>query len=132
MVLPLPKNEEWDQQFLKYQEQFNIPNIVNLVYGDNKLLLNLSLANHRYLLMKEYKKHKRVRLVESFLPQSKNDHVYEIVTPIYKKSSYRGPEIEIPNIKIQILNMTKTGLHYIFISISHRKIHLSSTICIHL
>ncbi|MGT0202789.1 lantibiotic dehydratase [Staphylococcus aureus] len=63
------KNEEWDQQFLKYQEQFNIPNIVNLVYGDNKLLLNLSLANHRYLLMKEYKKHKRVRLVESFLPQ---------------------------------------------------------------
>ncbi|HDC2870545.1 TPA: lantibiotic dehydratase, partial [Staphylococcus aureus] len=45
MVLPLPKNEEWDQQFLKYQEQFNIPNIVNLVYGDNKLLLNLSLAN---------------------------------------------------------------------------------------
>ena len=51
---------------LKYQEQFNIPNIVNLVYGDNKLLLNLSLANHRYLLMKEYKKHKRVRLVESF------------------------------------------------------------------
>lgn len=99
MVLPLPKNEEWDQQFLKYQEQFNIPNIVNLVYGDNKLLLNLSLANHRYLLMKEYKKHKRVRLVESFLPQSKNDHVYEIVTPIYKKSSYRGPEIEIPKYK---------------------------------
>ncbi len=83
-------------------------------------------------MMKEYKKHKRVRLVESFLPQSKNDHVYEIVTPIYKKSSYRGPEIEIPKYKIQILNMTKTGLHYIFISISHRKIHLSSTICIHL
>ncbi|TXO05196.1 lantibiotic dehydratase family protein, partial [Staphylococcus aureus] len=47
MVLPLPKNEKWDQQFLKYQQQFNIPNIVNLVYGDNKLLLNLSLANHR-------------------------------------------------------------------------------------
>ncbi|MDT4002393.1 thiopeptide-type bacteriocin biosynthesis protein, partial [Staphylococcus aureus] len=99
MVLPLPKNEKWDQQFLKYQQQFNIPNIVNLVYGDNKLLLNLSLANHRYLLMKEYKKHKRVRLVESFLPQSNNDHVYEIVTPIYKKTAYSGPEIEIPKYK---------------------------------
>ncbi len=99
MVLPLPKNEKWDQQFLKYQQQFNIPNMVNLVYGDNKLLLNLSLANHRYLLMKEYKKHKRVRLVESFLPQSNNDHVYEIVTPIYKKTAYSGPEIEIPKYK---------------------------------
>ena len=65
MVLPLPKNEEWDQQFLKYQEQFNIPNIVNLVYGDNKLLLNLSLANHRYLLMKNIRSI-NVRLVESF------------------------------------------------------------------
>lgn len=117
---------------LKYQEQFNIPNIVNLVYGDNKLLLNLSLANHRYLLMKEYKKHKRVRLVESFLPQSKNDHVYEIVTPIYKNHLIEDPKSKFQNIKIQILNMTKTGLHYIFISISHRKIHLSSTICIHL
>ncbi|HDY9618973.1 TPA: lantibiotic dehydratase, partial [Staphylococcus argenteus] len=99
MVLPLPKNEEWDQQFLKYKQQFNIPTMVNLVYGDNKLLLNLSLVNHRYLLMKEYKKHKRVRLVETFLPQSKNDYVYEIVTPVFKKTAYCGPEIEIPNYK---------------------------------
>lgn len=99
MVLPLPKNEEWDQHFLKYKQQFNIPTMVNLVYGDNKLLLNLSLANHRYLLMKEYKKHKRVRLVETFLPQSNNDHVYEIVTPVYKKTAYCGPEIEIPKYK---------------------------------
>ncbi|MGZ1839199.1 lantibiotic dehydratase [Staphylococcus argenteus] len=99
MVLPLPKNEEWDQQFLKYKQQFNIPTMVNLVYGDNKLLLNLSLVNHRYLLMKEYKKHKRVRLVETFLPQSKNDYVYEIVTPVFKKTAYCGPEIEIPKYK---------------------------------
>ncbi|GJF50393.1 lantibiotic dehydratase [Staphylococcus argenteus] len=99
MVLPLPKNEEWDQQFLKYKQQFNIPTMVNLVYGDNKLLLNLSLDNHRYLLMKEYKKHKRVRLVETFLPQSKNDYVYEIVTPVFKKTAYCGPEIEIPKYK---------------------------------
>ncbi|EML0772667.1 lantibiotic dehydratase [Staphylococcus argenteus] len=99
MVLPLLKNEEWDQQFLKYKQQFNIPTMVNLVYGDNKLLLNLSLVNHRYLLMKEYKKHKRVRLVETFLPQSKNDYVYEIVTPVFKKTAYCGPEIEIPNYK---------------------------------
>ncbi|CDR65078.1 lantibiotic dehydratase [Staphylococcus argenteus] len=99
MVLPLPKNEEWDQQFLKYKQQFNIPTMVNLVYGDNKLLLNLSLVNHRYLLMKEYKKHKRVRLVEKFLPQSKNDYVYEIVTPVFKKTAYCGPEIEIPKYK---------------------------------
>lgn len=40
---------------------------MNLVYGDNKFLLNLLLVNYRYLLMKEYKKYKCVCLVELFL-----------------------------------------------------------------
>ncbi|MCE5154932.1 lantibiotic dehydratase [Staphylococcus hyicus] len=74
-VLALPQSDEWDNLFLEYKKEFDIPNMVNLIYGDNKLLLNLELSSHRYLLMKEYKKIKEyVWLRHSSLIQVMNTH----------------------------------------------------------
>ena len=76
------EKENWIEQFHKIQQFYNIPNDVNMAFGDNRLTINLS--NDAYIYIK-IEKQGRVCLLEDFISKSNNDRVIEIVTPIYEK-----------------------------------------------
>lgn len=90
------EKENWIEQFHKIQQFYNIPNDVNMAFGDNRLTINLSNDAHISILKKEIEKQGRVCLLEDFISKSNNDRVIEIVTPIYRKAKSNETRITIP------------------------------------
>lgn len=90
------EKENWIEQFHKIQQFYNIPNDVNMAFGDNRLTINLSNDAHISILKKEIEKQGRVCLLEEFISKSNNDRVIEIVTPIYRKAKSNEKSLMIP------------------------------------
>lgn len=90
------EKENWIEQFHKIQQFYNIPNDVNMAFGDNRLTINLSNDAHISILKKEIEKQGRVCLLEDFISKSNNDRVIEIVTPIYRKAKSNEKSLMIP------------------------------------
>ncbi|MBM0752532.1 class I lanthipeptide synthase [Staphylococcus epidermidis] len=101
------ETEDWLNRFAIIREKWHIPKDVIIAFGDNRLLLNLLNDKHLIILKKELKKHGRIRILESFINESNNERMLEIVTPLYKKTSLKEQSFIIPKNRNKHFNNLK-------------------------
>ena len=118
------EKENWIEQFHKIQQFYNIPNDVNMAFGDNRLTINLS--NDAHISILKIEKQGRVCLLEDFISKSNNDRVIEIVTPIYRKAKSNEKSLMIPKIYISDWKLKGNGFQYICILMKAIKMNFNS------
>jgi len=80
------------QEFFNWQNEFHLPQMVNMVEGDKKLLLNLHNPNHFDILVHEVRKNKWIELEEFLFSESSpvkdvdgNHYANEIIVFLKKR-----------------------------------------------
>ncbi len=81
-------------EFNNWKKEWKVPDLVNLVDGDNRILLNLKDSLHLKELFKEYKNKEIITLQESFCQYNESGFVKEIVVPLISKKF--DPAFPIP------------------------------------
>lgn len=121
--------DNFDEWFYETKKKENITDKVFMVYGDNKLLIDLNNRTMRKMLYTEIKKRKRVTLEKS--EDMSDEHVTEVVLSLKnenKKDLYKQEKYEINSMKESLKLIGSDWLYIKFFGVANEDRFIYKTI----